>query len=278
MAGWSSAGFTPNPTLPRVPGRARATALAIPYPASGGRSGWGSLRLSALAVCLALLLAGCAANRPSLPSGTVAPSGGAPLLPEHTLTAGDTFEIRFPFSPEFNDRVTVGQDGTVAPKLIGSVVVGGLSVPEATARLTPLYAKQLRYPDLSLTVRSYAPEAFWVEGAVAKPGLIHSDLPLTLERAIAQAGGVKTGAQTGDILVIRRDESGAVHAYQAVLAPLAGSSDPILKSFDVVYVPLSAIGSVNKFLAGYVLPFAASYPLAPVTPATILAPQITRPR
>ena len=225
-------------------------------------------------------MAGCAAKGPSLASGTVAPSG-AKLAPEHTLTSGDVFEIRFPFSPEFNDRVTVGEDGTVAPKLIGGVVVGGLTVPEATARLTPLYAKQIRYPDLSLTVRGYAPEVFWVEGEVAKPGLVRSALPLTLERAITEAGGAKTGAQTGDILVIRRDETGAIHAYQEALAPLPGSADPILKSFDVVYVPKSVIGSVNEFLAGYVknLPFAATYNIVPVAiPARLLAPQLTAPR
>lgn len=231
-----------------------------------------------LIAALALLLAGCAAKGPSLASGTVAPSG-APLAPEHTLTAGDVFEIRFPFAPEFNDRVTVGQDGTVAPKLIGGVVVGGLTVPEATARLNALYAKQVRYPDLSLTVRAYAPEVFWVEGEVVKPGLIRSALPLTLERAIAEAGGARTGAQTGDILVIRRDQTGAIQAYQEALAPLPGSSDPILKSFDVVYVPQSVIGSVNEFLASYVknLPFAATSNIIPVAPALQLTPQVARP-
>jgi protein involved in polysaccharide export with SLBB domain len=231
-----------------------------------------------LAAAAALLLAGCAAKGPSLASGTI-PSGRAPLVPEHTLTVGDVFEIRFPFAHEFNDRVTIGQDGTVAPKLIGSVMVGGLTVPEATARLNALYAKQIRYPDLSLTMRAYAPEVFWVDGAVAKPGLIRSELPLTLERAIAEAGGVKTGAQTGDILVIRRDETGNIRAYQAALAPLPGGSDPILSSFDVVYVPQTAIGSVNEFLARYVknLPFAASYGIVPVAPTQLLTPQITRP-
>lgn len=235
------------------------------------------LLFSALAA-VTLLLAGCAAKGPSLASGTVA-VGAEPLAPEHTLTAGDAFEIRFPFAPEFNDRVTVGQDGTVAPKLIGSVVVGGLTVPEATARLNALYAKQIRYPNLSLTVRAYAPEVFWVEGEVAKPGLIRSELPLTLERAIAEAGGAKTGAQTGDILVIRRDETGNVRAYQEALAPQSGSADPILKSFDVVYVPQSVIGSVNEFMAAYIknLPFAATYYIAPVVPATVLAPQVITP-
>jgi polysaccharide export outer membrane protein len=230
-----------------------------------------------VAAAFALLLDGCAATRPQHAAGEVA-AGGAPLAPEHTLTAGDVFEIRFPFSPEFNDKVSVGQDGTVAPKLIGSVAVGGLTVPEATTRLTALYAKQIRYPELSLTVRAYAPEVFWVEGQVVHPGVIRSELPLTLERAITEAGGAKTGAQTGAILVIRRDESGNVRAYQAALAPAAGASDPILKSFDVVYVPQTVIGSINEFMAGYVknLPFAATYEIVPTTvPTTVLsAPQI----
>ena len=226
-----------------------------------------------------LLLAGCAAKGPSLTSGTVA-AGGAPLLPEHTLTAGDEFDIRFPFAAEFNDRVTVGQDGTVAPKLIGGVVVGGLTVPEATVRLNALYAKKIRNPDLALTVRNYAPEVFWVDGEVNKPGLIRSTLPLTLERAIVEAGGAKTDARTGDILILRRDESGNVRAYQEALAPAHGGSDPILKSFDVVYVPQSVIGSVDEFMAGYVksLPFAAGYTIVPVAPARILVPQVTTPR
>jgi len=228
---------------------------------------------------LALLLAGCtAAKAPPLASGAVVP-GGAPLAPEHTLTAGDVFEIRFPFAPEFNDRVTVGQDGTVAPKLIGSVVVGGLTLPEATSRLNALYAKKIRYAELSLTVRSYAPEVFWVDGEVAKPGLIRSALPLTLERAIAQAGGAKTGAQTSDILIIRRDDTGNVRAYKQALAPLAGGIDPVLKSFDVVYVPKSVIGSINDFMANYVktLPFGVTTNVVPVAPGQQLAPQVTTP-
>lgn len=228
-----------------------------------------------------IALTGCAAARgpsPSLASGTVAPSG-APLSPEHTLTTGDVFEIRFPFSPEFNDKITVGEDGTVAPKVIGSIVIGGLTVPEATRRLKARYAEKIKYPTLSLTVRSYAPEVLWVEGAVAKPGLIRSDLPLTLERAVAEAGGLKTGAQAGGILVIRRDETGNIHAYQEAFAPAADSADPVLKSYDVVYVPLSPIGSVNEFLAGYVknLPFSATYNIVPVSPANELTPRVAVP-
>jgi len=199
--------------------------------------------------------------------------GGLPVTPEHTLSPGDVFEIRFPFSPEFNDRVTVGEDGTVSPKFAGSVIVGGLTVPEATARLKPLYAKRLKDAEMSLTVRLYAPEVFWVDGDVVHPGIIRSAVPLTLERAVTRAGGAKPGAATDDVLVIRRDENGTVQAYQAALAAPSGSSDPLLKSFDVVYVPKTVIGSVNDFLATYAkgLPFAAT--LQTPAPSTTLPPQ-----
>lgn len=239
-------------------------------------------RLILLLALLAPLPGGCADGRaPHLAAGEVA-AGRVPVAAEHTLSAGDVFEIRFPFAPEFNDRVTVGDDGAVAPKLIGRVAVGGLTVPEATARLKPLYARQIRSPELSLTVRAYAPEVFWVDGDVARPGLIRSALPLTLERAVAEAGGAKTGAQTGNILVIRRDEAGGVRAYAAALAPAPGAADPILKSFDVVYVPRTAIGEVNDFLASYVknLPFSASRTVGPAaaTANTQLSPQQIAPK
>lgn len=208
-------------------------------------------------------------------------AGTVPFAPEHTLTAGDEFEIRFPFAAELNDRVKVGQDGTVSPKLIGSAVVGGLTVPEATARLQALYAKQIRSAEISLTVRAYAPQVFWVEGAVARPGIIRSELPLTLTRAIAMAGGAKAGAKRSDTLVIRRDDKGGVSAFKATLSHQPGGDDPFLKSFDVVYVPQTAIASVSEFLGTYVynLPFSASIGVAPSKAATtVIAPGALAPR
>jgi protein involved in polysaccharide export with SLBB domain len=225
-------------------------------------------------VALALLLAGCGPPAASRTAGEMA-AGSVPFAPEHTLTAGDEFEIRFPFAAELNDRVRVGQDGTVSPKLIGSVIVGGLTVPEATARLEALYAQQLRSAQISLTVRAFAPQVFWVEGAVARPGIIRSELPLTLTRAIAMAGGAKTGAKRSDTLVIRRDDKGEVSAFKAALSHQPGGGDPFLKSFDVVYVPQTVIASVSEFLGTYVhnLPFSAGLQLAPNKAATtVIAP------
>src|SRR6187551_3312743 len=111
----------------------------------------------------ALLLAACGPSGPRLASlgpGEALP-GGVPLTAEHTLSAGDQFEILFPFTPDENERLTVGMDGRVAPKLIGSVTVGGLTAAEATARLKERFAGKLKSPELSVVMRRYSPEVIY---------------------------------------------------------------------------------------------------------------------
>jgi polysaccharide export outer membrane protein len=241
------------------------------------------MRTLLLIACCLTLLAGCAPRAPEMTAAGVVP-GGVPLTPEHTLGPNDEIEIRFPFSPEFNDRVTIGLDGYASLKLLGNVLIGGLTVPEATARLKQAFAAKVKYPQLSITVRAYAPETVYVDGWVAHPGLIRSEAPLSVARAIARAGGAKTGAKTGDILLIRRDAEGKLHSYQVALGDYAGAGgeDPLLKSFDVVYVPQTPIAAVSDFLAQYYsnVPFAASYNVAKPPPSVTvpaIAPQIAVP-
>lgn len=221
------------------------------------------MRLFALAAVFALSLAACSSpHAPPLAAQGAVP-GGVPLTAEHTLSPNDVIEIRFPYSTDLNDRVTIGDDGYASPKLLGPVLLGGLTVPEATARLKQRYAAKIRDTEMSVTVRNYAPEAVYVDGWVGHPGLIRSEVPLTVARAVARAGGAKTGAKTAEVLLIRRDAAGKLSAYKVALGGYAGASgdDPMLKSFDIVYVPKTAIATVSDFLGQYTknLPFSTSY-------------------
>ena len=214
------------------------------------------------AICALALTACSSPHAPPLAAEGAVP-GGVPLTAEHTLSPNDVIEIRFPYSPDLNDRVTIGDDGNASPKLLGPVQLGGLTVPEATARLKQHYGVKIRDPEVSVTVRNYAPEAVYVDGWVGHPGLIRSEAPLTVARAVARAGGAKTGAETGEVLLIRRDAAGKLSAYKVALGGYAGAAaqDPMLKSFDIVYVPKTALATVSDFLSQYDknLPFAASY-------------------
>jgi protein involved in polysaccharide export with SLBB domain len=138
-----------------------------------------------------------------------------------------------------------------------------LTVSQATKLINQRYAAVIRDPQATITLRTYAPQEVFVDGWVNNPGLVRSDVPLTVSRALAQAGGAKSGAHTDDILILRRSADNKVYYYQVALGNYAGAGgeDPLLKSYDVVYVPQTVFASFSDFLANYVrqVPFYFQY-------------------
>ena len=222
------------------------------------------MRLVCLLAIAGLLvpLGGCAPSAPSM-AGPGVFAGGVPVTKAHTLAPNDEIEIRFPFYPDLNDRVLVGPDGRLSLQLVNTVEIGGLTVKDATRLINQRYAAVIRDPQATVTLRTYAPQQVFVDGWVANPGLVRSDVPLTVSRALAQAGGAKSGAHTDGILVLRRSTDGKAYYYQVALGNYAGAGgeDPLLKSYDVVYVPQTVFASVSDFLANYVknVPFYFQY-------------------
>ncbi|MBV9825882.1 MAG: polysaccharide export protein [Alphaproteobacteria bacterium] len=222
------------------------------------RLGW----LFGIALLAIASLGGCAPSGPSLEGPAVFP-GGVPVTDEHTLAPNDEIEVRFPYYPDLNDRVLVGPDGRLSLQMVNSVTVGGLTVGQATKLLNERYAQVIKDPNLTVTLRTYAPQEIFVDGWVNNPGLVRSDVPLTVSRALAQAGGVKSGAHTDDVLILRRSSDNKIFYYEVSLGNFAGAGgqDPLLKSYDVVYVPQTVLGSLNDFLVNYVrnVPFYFQY-------------------
>jgi len=222
------------------------------------------LWLIAVAALILAALAACTPKAPNVATVKVFP-GGVPVTDEHMLAPGDEIEIRFPFYPDLNDRVVIGPDGRLSLQLVNSVAVGGLTVSGAGKLLNERYAAVIKNPELTVTVRTYAPQAVFVDGWVNNPGVVRSDVPLTVSRAIAQAGGARSGAHTEGILLLRRSGDGKVFYYQVALGNYAGAGetaqDPLLKSYDVVYVPQTIFASLSDFLANYVknIPFYVNY-------------------
>jgi len=222
------------------------------------------LWLIAVAALILAALAACTPKAPNVATVKVFP-GGVPVTDEHMLAPGDEIEIRFPFYADLNDRVVIGPDGRLSLQLVNSVAVGGLTVSGAGKLLNERYAAVIKNPELTVTVRTYAPQAVFVDGWVNNPGVVRSDVPLTVSRAIAQAGGARSGAHTEGILLLRRSGDGKVFYYQVALGNYAGAGetaqDPLLKSYDVVYVPQTIFASLSDFLANYVknIPFYVNY-------------------
>jgi protein involved in polysaccharide export with SLBB domain len=71
----------------------------------------------------------------STADGTRGPNNGSPALtgarhPQYRLRKSDVVEIRFTFSPEFDQTATVLPDGFLGLKTVGDVFAEGLSVAE----------------------------------------------------------------------------------------------------------------------------------------------------
>lgn len=175
---------------------------------------------------------------------------------------GDELDIRFRYGPEFNDRVVVGPDGRIQLNLIGSVVAQDKTPAQLTSELRDRYAKDLRYPDLSVIPRAFGSETVYVSGEIGKPGR-HRLVPgMTVTSSLIAAGGLLESANLEEVLLVRKTPRNTNMIRRIPLKDiLEGSNfenDVTLQRFDVVIVPRSDIAEADRMTQQYVrklLPF-----------------------
>jgi polysaccharide export outer membrane protein len=129
----------------------------------------------------------------------------------YKLSPNDLLDFRVFQEPELDGVIHVAGDGSAIFPLIGTVNVGGQTVMEATEAIKARYRDgYLVYPQVNLTVRTYAQKLFTVLGQVQKPGsydMKGSD-EITLLQAIGMAGGYTKIANPGRVTVKRPGEGG----------------------------------------------------------------------
>ena len=94
-----------------------------------------------------------------------------------------------------------------------------------------------------------------MDGEVSKPGVVEIAGSMTILQSIAQAGGLREGANVREVMIIRRradSSSTALHVdLKAVLNGKDPSNDLKVQPFDIVYIPRSKIRNVNKWVDQY---------------------------
>jgi len=71
-----------------------------------------------------------------------------------TITA-DVLELNFPFTPEFNQTVTVQPDGYITLRSVEGIRVEGQTLPEVTNSLQTAYAKILHEPVINVELKDF---------------------------------------------------------------------------------------------------------------------------
>jgi polysaccharide export outer membrane protein len=153
----------------------------------------------ALMVMLAGGLAGCGANSIDLPAPP-------PERPIYRLASGDKVALQVFGQSELSGQFDVNADGNLSLPLIGSVPARNRSAAEMTDDLRTRLDRFVVNPRFTLDVVTYRP--VFVLGQVSRPGSFPFAAGMTVQQAVALAGGFTRRAITDKVVVTRLTDNG----------------------------------------------------------------------
>lgn len=172
--------------------------------------------------------------------------------PRYRLSKGDTFDLDFPFTPEFNQTVIVQPDGFISLRGAGDLRVEGLTIPELTESLRASYARILRQPVISVLPKDFDKPFFIAGGEVGHPGKYDLRGDTTVTQAVAIAGGLNDTAQQSQVLLFRRVSDQWVEVkninLKQVLHAQNLNEDPRLRPGDMIFVPKSRLSRLKRYI------------------------------
>jgi len=170
----------------------------------------------------------------------------------YRLAAGDSFDVSFELSPEFNQTVIIQPDGFVTLKAVGDVKVVNQTVPELTQTLRTAYGKILNDPLIVVVLKDFAKPYFIADGQVTHPGRYDMRGTVTLTQAVAIAGGFTESAKHSQVLLFRRvnDEWLSAKIFNIKEMQKRGDlhEDPTLRPGDMLIVPKNMLSKIKPFI------------------------------
>lgn len=122
---------------------------------------------------------------------------------EYVIGAADLIAIALLDNKELDTVVSVTPGGKITMPLLGDVQAAGLTVSELTARLTEDFAKKVKTPQVTVTLREVNSYRIYFLGRVGKPGVTMSKSVVTVLQGLSLAGGVAEGADLSLAYVAR---------------------------------------------------------------------------
>lgn len=124
---------------------------------------------------------------------------------EFLIGSGDVISIEVYNERDLTVRAKVGQTGVLRIPLLGDKQVAGKTPSQLSRELEDAYFDgYLVNPSVSVVIEKFRP--LYVRGAVKSPGAYEFALGLTVDQALAVAGGLKDRASKDDWYVIRGPE------------------------------------------------------------------------
>lgn len=172
--------------------------------------------------------------------------------PRYQLSEGDVLDLVFPFTPTFNQTVTVLPDGYVSLQGVGSIHVQGETVPELRQSLQQVYAKILHDPVIAVALKDFQKPYFIVGGQVQHPGKFDLRGDTSVMQAVEIAGGFNDSAKHTQILLFHRVSNDWVEVKKLSLKKMLQGKDLgedlRIRPGDMLFVPKSTVSKIKQFI------------------------------
>jgi polysaccharide export outer membrane protein len=146
--------------------------------------------------------AGCAPAAPVPAYGAYAGYPQAGFETPYTLDAGDRLRITVFGQEGLSNSYAVDAAGNITMPLVGTVPARGLTTEQLSQSLTErLKQGYIREPKLAIEIEAYRP--FFIHGEVATPGQYAYVANMTVENAVAIAGGFGPRADKNKVTLSR---------------------------------------------------------------------------
>ena len=172
--------------------------------------------------------------------------------PRYQLLSGDTMDLVFEFSPEFNQTVTVQPDGFISLRGVGDVHVSSETLPQLISTLQTAYSKILADPAISVTLKDFEKPYFIANGQVGHPGKFELHGDTTVTEGVALAGGFTDKSKHSNVVLFRRVSSQWTEArvlnVKKMLSDKNLSEDFLLRPGDMIFVPQNRISKIARYI------------------------------
>lgn len=180
------------------------------------------------------------------------------LLETYRLSKYDVLDIQligFPEGAGMND-IMIGPDGYVQLPYAGSVKLAGLTLEEAKEVLSERMGEYLRFPDMSIIMKTYGARKVYVMGEVKTPGIHNMNIDnFNAYAAISSAGGITRRGRSTQVQVLRVVDDTMYYKRLNIKSYIKKhdlTQNVILQDGDIVYVPRSNGLKIDEDILPYI--------------------------
>lgn len=158
----------------------------------------------------------------------------------YSIGPGDVLSISVWKEEGMHLEVLVRPDGEITFPLAGEITAGGLTTKALSDVLVDKLKKYIPHPNVTVTVLKSVSNKIYVIGKVNRPGEFTATGYMDVLQALTMAGGLTPFADSDEIKIIRRTETGIkmkLFDYDEVVSGDNLEMNVILKAGDTVVVP-----------------------------------------